>query len=177
LVNAAAIGWQTDAGGQHFGIGQSTGGLYFFHTTSNPGSTGTPANYDFQIGDGGELHAYGNAEQARDKGGWVKAMALINRDGGVVRCYNSQLPTNAASTAPCGITAQRTGDGGEYNVTFNFQVDDRFISVTASRDTDRMVANIGALFGNVVRVETALNSETNNIEQNSSPAQFTIFVY
>ena len=177
LGNAAAVGWQANAGGQHFGIGQSTGGLYFFRTTSNPGTTGSPPNYDFQIGDGGELHAYGNAEQARDKGGWVKAMALINRDGGVVRCYNSQLPTNTASTPPCGITAHRGGDGGAYNVTFNFQVDDRFISVTASRDTDFIVANIGALNGNSVAVNTALNSETNGIAQNSSPAQFTIFVY
>jgi hypothetical protein len=124
------------------------------------------------------MYAEGNAAQSRDKGGWVKAMALINRDGVVVRCYNSQLAGSAASTLPCGITVNHSVSSGQYNVTFSsLQVDDRFISVTASRDTDYMVANISNIVGNTVEVETALNSETNGNAQNFSPAQFTIFIF
>ncbi len=123
------------------------------------------------------MYAAGSAGQARGSGGWVKAMALINRDGGVVRCYNSQLAGSAASTVPCGITAHLTGSAGAYTVTFNFQIDDRFVLLTASKDTDFMVANIGTTLGNTVYVHTALNSETNGIVQNSSPAQFTIFIF
>jgi len=55
LTNASAIGWQANAGGQRFGIGQSTGGLYFFRTTSNPGTTVSPANYDMVITDVGKV--------------------------------------------------------------------------------------------------------------------------
>jgi len=55
LSNASAIGWRANAGGQRFGIGQSTGGLYFFHTASDPGTTGSPANYDLAISDSGNV--------------------------------------------------------------------------------------------------------------------------
>jgi hypothetical protein len=55
LDNASAIGWRSNAGGQRFGIGQSTGGLYFFRTTSDPGTTGSPALYDMELSDGGNL--------------------------------------------------------------------------------------------------------------------------
>ncbi|MBI3950695.1 MAG: hypothetical protein HY314_09605, partial [Acidobacteria bacterium] len=53
LENAAAIAWRANAGGKRFGIGQTGGGLYFFHTASDPGSTGSPANYDMIINDSG----------------------------------------------------------------------------------------------------------------------------
>src|ERR1700722_2562628 len=53
LENAAAIGWQGDAAGQKFGIGQTGGGVYIFHTTSSPGTTSGAANYDLEINDGG----------------------------------------------------------------------------------------------------------------------------
>lgn len=157
-------------------IGESNSGnnaVGVYGVTSSPNGFGIFAR---NLSGGRALYADGNAAQARDKGGWVKAMALINRDGVVVRCYNSTLSGSAASTAPCGITVPFVGTGS-YQVTFNFQVDDRFISVTASQDTDLMVANIGVLSGNSVTIHTALNSDTNNVVQNGSPAQFTIFVY
>ncbi len=53
LTNGSAMGWKTNAAGSRFGIGQSTGGLYFFRTASNPGTTGSPAIYDMYINDGG----------------------------------------------------------------------------------------------------------------------------
>ena len=35
------------------------------------------------------MRADGNAYQQRDKGGWVKALAYINADGNIIRCYNA----------------------------------------------------------------------------------------
>jgi hypothetical protein len=61
LGNAAALGWDKNAGGKSFGIGQSTGGLYFFHTSSEPGTNGSPANYDLTIADYGYVGVGGNA--------------------------------------------------------------------------------------------------------------------
>lgn len=55
LDNASALGWRSNAGGQRFGIGQSGGGLYFFRTASDPGTTGSPANYDMVISDSGRV--------------------------------------------------------------------------------------------------------------------------
>ena len=49
--NAAAMGWHANAAGNRFGIGQSIGGLYFFATTSDPGTAGSPANYLMTIAD------------------------------------------------------------------------------------------------------------------------------
>jgi hypothetical protein len=84
---------------------------------------------------GAAVHAEGNAVQARDRGGFVKAMAYIDpflpADQYVVRCYNSQ--TNVPSTTPCGITVTRSsfgGVGGVYQINFGFNVEDRFISLT-----------------------------------------------
>jgi hypothetical protein len=55
LDNAGAIGWRGDAAGNRFGIGQSNGGLYFFHTASDPGTTGSGATYDLIIKDNGHV--------------------------------------------------------------------------------------------------------------------------
>jgi len=55
MPNGSAIGWRADAGGWHFGIGQSDNGLYFFRTASEPGTTGSPANYAMKIADSGNL--------------------------------------------------------------------------------------------------------------------------
>ncbi len=51
--NASAIGWQANAAGWHFGIGQTNGGLYFFKTSSELGSTLSPVTYDLVVTDGG----------------------------------------------------------------------------------------------------------------------------
>jgi hypothetical protein len=120
LGNASAIGWHADAAGQRFGIGQTGGGLYFFRTASDPGTTGSAANYDLKITDNGNL------AQTRDKGGAVKAMIYVNADGSIARCYNG---ITDSSTGGCGFTVTKTGQG-DYNVDFGFQVNDRFVSVT-----------------------------------------------
>jgi hypothetical protein len=51
--NASAIGWQANTAGWHFGIGQTNGGLYFFRTSSELGSTLSPVTYDMALTDGG----------------------------------------------------------------------------------------------------------------------------
>ncbi len=55
LDNASAIGWRSNAAGRRFGIGQTNTGLYFFHTASDPGTTGSPAVYDMVINDAGNV--------------------------------------------------------------------------------------------------------------------------
>jgi hypothetical protein len=80
---------------------------------------------------GAAVHAQGNAVQARDKGGFVKAMAYIDRFQNVVRCFNSQQAGDASSTSPCGITVTRN-TVGTYTIDFGFNVEDRFFSVTAN---------------------------------------------
>jgi hypothetical protein len=72
----------------------------------------------------------GPAFQARNQGGWVKAMALIDDgSGAVIRCYNSQLPATQASIPPCGISVDHSRIG-EPIIDFGFQVDDRFFQIT-----------------------------------------------
>ena len=55
MDNGGAIGWKTNTVGNRFGIGHTTGGLYFFHTASDPGTTGSPATYDLIIKDNGHV--------------------------------------------------------------------------------------------------------------------------
>ncbi len=55
LQNAAAIGWQSNNGGQRFGIGHTNGGLFMFRTASNPGDTTNSPIYDLVINDAGNV--------------------------------------------------------------------------------------------------------------------------
>ena len=55
LPNASSIGWDSNASGQRFGIGVSTGGLYFFRTDSAFNATVSPPNYVMAISDTGNV--------------------------------------------------------------------------------------------------------------------------
>lgn len=55
LQNASALGWEANASGQRFGIGQSSGGLYFFRTASAFGSSASAANYHLVLTDSGNV--------------------------------------------------------------------------------------------------------------------------
>jgi hypothetical protein len=55
MGNGGAIGWRTNAGDQRFGIGQSGGGLYFFRTAADPGTTTSQAKYDMVLSDEGNV--------------------------------------------------------------------------------------------------------------------------
>jgi len=124
MGNASAIGWEANASGQRFGIGQSTGGLYFFRTTSAFGSNGSPSNYDMQITD------TGNITQPIAANGLVKAMIYVDpflpAAQYIVRCYNGI--TNS-STGNCGFSMTRTSTG-QYLINFGFPVNNRFFSLT-----------------------------------------------
>lgn len=55
LDNGAAIAWRSNAAGQRFGMGHTNTGVGFFRTLSDPGTTGSPANYDMFINDAGSV--------------------------------------------------------------------------------------------------------------------------
>lgn len=123
MTNASAIGWQPNgSSGQSFGIGQSNGGLYFFRTISGPGVTLTPALYDLQVTDNGDL------SQPVDRNGVAKAMVYGDSVTGIVNCYNGVSGSSAGS---CGFSMEIL-DTDSYNITFPFSVADRFLSLTAS---------------------------------------------
>jgi hypothetical protein len=75
----------------------------------------------------GDFGVQGNATQGRDRGGFVKAMAYVNGDATLVRCYNG---ITGSSSGSCGFGARRiSGFSGSYVVDFGFQVSDRFVSI------------------------------------------------
>ncbi len=169
LGNASAIGWRSDAAGQRFGIGQTDGGLFFFRTASDPGTTGSAANYDLKITD------HGNLSQTRDKGGAVKAMIYVNQNGTIARCYNA---TTDSSTGGCGFTVVRpiVASHNVYRIDFGFQVTDRFITVTPVGFGVNLAANCN--FGgtaNQVDVYTFLTDV--DFDSSEADADFMVIVY
>ena len=121
IASPGVRGVSTGAGG--VGVrGDGTTGVYGV-STSGVGVTGESTT-------GFAVYANGNAGQARDKAGLVKAMIYVDpflpADQYIVRCYNGL--TNS-STGNCGFTVTRTA-AGAYIVNFGFKVDDRFYSLT-----------------------------------------------
>jgi hypothetical protein len=86
--------------------------------TGGTGVFGTGSNYG--------IVTDGNVQQARTAGGWIKAMLEVDAGSSTInRCFNSTLAGSAATTPPCGISLDHPGTG-QYDLTFNFEVDDRF---------------------------------------------------
>lgn len=166
ITNASAIGWTGNPSGQKFAIGQTTGGLYFFRTNADFGSTASPPNYDMIISDAGNvgigtvnpqaklqiagagansftLGVEGNVTQNLDKGGFVKAMVFVLANGTIARCYNG---ITGASTGNCGFSV--SASNGFYTVNFGFSVAGRFFSVipngTDTSDTAAKILGINA---------------------------------
>ena len=118
------------AGGGWFGT-QSNDKLFFFTNNGQPAMTIDTTD---NVGIGtttprARLDVAGDAVQDRDKGGMVKAMLYV--DGTqlvprILRCYNG---ITGASTGNCGFTVSWLSRG-TYEVSFGFQVSDRFVSVT-----------------------------------------------
>ena len=167
LQNASAFGWEANASGQRFGIGQSTGGLYFFRTQSAFGTTNFPANYDLQITD------TGNLTQPRAQNGLVKAMARVQvvpctisscagASATIVQCYNSV--TNSTSGG-CGFSLSRITINS-VDMYFGFPVSDRFFSLTLNGQ------------GNAPSVYQFFDQNTATIIFNSSGTEvFYVLVY
>lgn len=95
------------------------------HSANNTGVYGRTATgnavWGEATGTGFAMRADGHAAQNVGGGGWVKAMAYIDRDDNVVRCYNSQLPANQATVPPCDIHVATTAPDVR-QVDFGFYV-------------------------------------------------------
>jgi hypothetical protein len=128
--------------GESFGTGFSNGagsdGVHgVSHSTAGSGVAGINDAQDATGVYGSDTSGYGfvtdsHTSQARNKGGWLKAMVYIKFNGSsfvVVRCFNSQLQGSAASTTPCGITVSPYSTDALI-VDFGFEVDDRFVQVS-----------------------------------------------
>ncbi len=167
LGNASAIGWRANAAGNRFGIGQSTGGLYFFATLSDPGTTASPANYVMQISD------TGNITQPINNNGLVKAMIVTDFFGSIVRCYNAI--TNS-SVGTCGLTPSNPLPGVT-RIDFGFDISNRFVSVTPEFDSLSGFSNAGAnyrlLNSTTIEVFTFRSGNSDGLAN----ARFTLIMY
>ena len=175
-------GSSSGAEGGWFGT-QSNDKLFFFTNNGQPTMTvDTTGN----VGVGttaprATLDVAGNAVQDRDKGGMVKAMLYV--DGTLVnptilRCYNG---ATGESTGNCGFTVSRT-ERGTYQVSFGFQVSDRFISVTTKLGSLPVVGfspiPMGANFTFNPQDNTALRVQTfYSAGQNLEEGSFMLIVY
>ncbi len=123
---------------------------------------------------GPAIQAEGHAKQARDKGGFVKAMVycdpFLPADQYVVRCFNSQV----SGLAPCATMVR--GGSGYYEIDLGFHVGDRFISVTPANGSQ-----LGAFVdlrvgtsGNKVSVEFR---DAFDISKPERDCAFYLFVY
>ncbi|MFT3744545.1 MAG: hypothetical protein QM785_09625 [Pyrinomonadaceae bacterium] len=123
---AGVHGTSNGAGG--VGVrGDGTTGVYGT-STSGTGVTGESST-------GLAMFANGNAGQVRDKGGFVKAMLFVNpaapANQYIQRCFNgiSNVSSSSPGNPSCGFTVTRL-DVGAYDISFNFTVNDRYLSVS-----------------------------------------------
>jgi hypothetical protein len=55
LDNGSAIAWGANSNAQRFGMGHTNGSFAMWRTAADPGTTGSPATYDFMIADNGRI--------------------------------------------------------------------------------------------------------------------------
>jgi hypothetical protein len=185
MTTVGTYGGSSSSGaeGGWFGT-QSNDKLFFFTNNGQPTMTvDTTGN----VGVGtttprATLDVAGNAVQDRDKGGMVKAMLYV--DGtvstpSILRCYNG---STGASTGNCGFTVRRI-ERGAYEVSFGFQVSDRFISLTPKLGSLPVIGlgpiPMGANFtfntqdNTVLRVQTFYSAGAQSLEEGT----FMVIVY
>jgi hypothetical protein len=172
LTGAGVYGASTGNGGVGVvGEGSGINTLGVFGVSTSLGGIGV---YARNLSGGRALYVEGNAGQDVAANGLVKAMIYVQQDGAILRCYNGI--TNS-TTGNCGFVINRTS-AGTYNIDFNFQVDNRFIAITA-RDPDILNTHISAAFrflgfsNQEVRVVTVIT----NSETFGDDANFMIIVY
>jgi hypothetical protein len=170
---------KTQPGTVIYGNALGIGGVGVYGRAPNAGGIGV-------LGSAGAgstaVHADGNVTQALDKGGFVKAMAYIDpflpSGQYVVRCYNSSQAGNSSSTFPCGITVTRSSTGF-YTIDFGFNVEGRFISLTAQSTGTFPPTLLGGFItgvgGNQVSVSFIRTGGSSRDQQEDS--RFHILVY
>lgn len=163
---AGVYGTSNGAGG--VGVrGDGTTGVYGT-STNGTGVTGESST-------GLAMFANGNAGQVRDKGGFVKAMLYVDptvpASQYIQRCFNgiSNVSSSSPGNPSCAFTVTRL-DVGLYDISFNFTVNDRFLSVSNGSVTGLSVS--ARFFGpaNNVRVDIFGNST-------SADGTFHLIVY
>jgi hypothetical protein len=116
LDNTAALGWHANTSGNRFGIGQSTGGLYFFTTGSDPGTTGSPANYVMTLADNANVGiGVTNPSQGRlqvNGGGNTAMYAQTTAGYGVYGSSALGYGVGGNSTSSYGVTAYSENNDG-----------------------------------------------------------------
>jgi hypothetical protein len=161
------------------GPGQGSG-VAGFDDSNGAGVAGFSASGDGIYGHsnlGYGMHTDGPTQQARNQGGWVKAMALVDWNGAsyfISRCFNSQLSAAQASVPPCGFSILAFGTGSFY-LDLGFEVDDRFFLVQPLATNLEFYAPQIELFGStaifVATAYEALNPAA------ITPASVPCFVY
>ncbi len=169
LQNASAIGWEANPSGQRFGIGQTTGGLFFFRTTNAFNTTISLPTYDMQITD------TGNIIQPAASNGLVKAMLVLDEFSNIIRCYNGITNTSSGN---CGFTVTLPLDGVNH-IDFHFPISSRFVSVTAQYiDSVGQGLNNGGAnyrFSDATSLDVFTFTSGNSADTSARP--FTIIIY
>ena len=158
------------------GQANTSDGIGVYGTTTSATGYGVFANNPSGIA----LGVAGNATQSRDKGGLVKAMLYVKGDGTILGCYNSQDPggssvLNGTTNTGCGFNVNHSGSGS-YDITFNFQVNGRFLSVTPHFATG---VNIAAGFAFIGQTEVDVQTHITDVDYVASFADnnFMLIVY
>jgi hypothetical protein len=143
-----------------------------FGVSTSPAGVGVYARNN---SGGRAIVAEGNVAQSLSSNGLVKAMIYVDQAGNILRCYNGI--TNV-STGMCGFVINHSiNSPGVYGIDFNFQVNDRFISITTRQPPGLFNTHVGASF--LLDTTTALVVYTfiTNVETNGNDAYFMIIVY
>ena len=109
--NGSALGWYANGAGNRFGIGQTGGGLYFFRTASDPGTTGGAApTYDVIINDAGNVGIGTTIPTSK--------LEIAAQDGLKISGFQPFLTLNDTNSGSRSIVAGGNGELGFYPGTF-----------------------------------------------------------
>ena len=121
-------------------------GVYGENNVKGFGVAGRANNGVGMLGDssnGWAMRANGNVQQSLGGNGWVKAMALINANGDISRCYNSQQTGAWVSSGGCGIGVTVFGAClCGYTLDFGFDMTNRYESATPQTFNEVLIGNI-----------------------------------
>jgi hypothetical protein len=133
--------------------------------------------YGRNLTNGFAMYADGNAGQAIEKGGFVKAMAFVKPNFGspptIVRCYNG---VTGQSSNGCGFLAAGDQKDDKIVVDFGFLVINRFVTMTPVTGflVDTMKSYIHSIVGSQV---VAVNYETCGSNCGDGQVPFMLVVY